>query len=172
VYRLILTESQRLRLKQPLGELVKGPVDYCTPLLKEIVSREKPTCLLLVGDTISRTALNSNINPDVIIIDNMEMRAKALSSRLGDRRVIHVANEPGTIQPEVWKVVENAVAAGNSAVVVEGEEDLLTLVAILVAPLRSLVAYGQPEQGIVLVRVTPDKRKEIQDFVDSMERAS
>lgn len=172
MYRLILTESQRSQLKQPLGELVKGPVEYCTRLLKDVTSREKPPCLLLVGDTISRTALNSNINPDVIIIDNREMRAKAVSFPLGDRRILHVVNEPGSIQPEVWKVVEDAIAVGNSVVLVEGEEDLLTLVAILLAPLRSLVAYGQPEQGIVLVRVTSDKKKQIQNFVDSMERES
>ncbi len=39
-------------------------------------------------------------------------------------------------------------------VMVEGEEDLLTLVAVVLAPLGSLVAYGQPDRGIVIVVVS------------------
>jgi len=37
---------------------------------------------------------------------------------------------------------------------VEGKEDILTLVAVVLAPLGSLVAYGQPDRGIVIVVVS------------------
>ncbi len=52
----------------------------------------------------------------------------------------------------------------------DGEEDLLTLVAILVAPAGSIVAYGQPEIGIVLVRISEDKKDEIQALIDRMKK--
>ena len=38
-------------------------------------------------------------------------------------------------------------------IVVEGEEDLATLPAILYAPPGSVVVYGQPDEGSVLVKV-------------------
>jgi uncharacterized protein (UPF0218 family) len=53
---------------------------------------------------------------------------------------------------------------------VDGEEDLLTLVAIMVAPAGSIIAYGQPATGIVLVRVTPNKKNEIKALIDQMKK--
>ena len=65
-----------------------------------------------------------------------------------------LVNSPGTISAASWEVIAEALRIGNSAVVVEGEEDLLVLVAVSVAPFLSLVVYGQPNVGIVLVRVS------------------
>jgi hypothetical protein len=57
-------------------------------------------------------------------------------------------------------------------VVVDGEEDLLTLVAVLHAPEKSLVVYGQPQEGIVVVRVTKQKKEMIRRIVEAMEMLS
>ncbi len=51
---------------------------------------------------------------------------------------------------------------------VDGEEDLLTLVAVLYAPENALVVYGQPNQGIVVVRVTSKKRAEAERIWGAM----
>ncbi len=45
-------------------------------------------------------------------------------------------------------------------IIVDGEEDLLTLIAVLVRARRSLVVYGQPHEGIVVVKVTSEKKAE------------
>ena len=45
------------------------------------------------------------------------------------------------------------------ALLVEGEEDILTLAAILSAPDRSIIIYGQPKEGSVIVKVEEDSRK-------------
>jgi len=42
---------------------------------------------------------------------------------------------------------------------IKGEEDLLTLPAVLFAPLDSVVCYGQPGKGMVLVKVTEEKKR-------------
>jgi hypothetical protein len=55
--------------------------------------------------------------------------------------------------------------------VIEGEEDLLTLPAILYAANDSFVIYGQPYEGIVIVKATPTKKKEIQAILKSMENS-
>jgi hypothetical protein len=77
-------------------------------------------------------------------------------------------NAQGSINSASWDVIDQAIKIGNSAVIVEGEEDLLALVAISVAPEGSLVVYGQPNEGIVLVNVTSQKKREIADILARM----
>ncbi len=170
VPKLLADEQLRQRLKEPLGDLVAGTISECNNALKQVQENEKPHMLILVGDTISRNAVEAGIRPDVLIIDHIEMRRKAAEFAHGKTRVFRTANEPGTIDLLAWQAVVEAVQKGDGAVLVDGEEDLLTLVAIIVAPEGSLVAYGQPERGIVLVRTTADKKGEIERLVDSMER--
>jgi uncharacterized protein (UPF0218 family) len=52
---------------------------------------------------------------------------------------------------------------------VDGEEDLLTLIAILYVPEDSFVIYGQPYEGIVVVKATEAKKEEISGILNSME---
>jgi len=170
VSKLLMNETQRESLKKPLGELISGTVAECNQALKAVQDTESPRRLILVGDTISRNAIHSGIRPDVIIIDQREMRREAVEFNHGKARVFRTLNEPATINLLAWQAVAEAVEKGDSVVVVDGEEDLLTLVAILTAPIGSVVAYGQPSAGIVLVRVTPDKKNEIQTLIDQMEK--
>ncbi|MDI6805914.1 MAG: DUF359 domain-containing protein, partial [Candidatus Bathyarchaeia archaeon] len=55
--------------------------------------------------------------------------------------------------------------------IVDGEEDLLTLIAVLYAPQNSFVVYGQPYEGIVVVKVTPEKKAEVSEILKTMETA-
>ena len=48
---------------------------------------------------------------------------------------------------------------------VKGEEDLLALPAILLAPLHSIMLYGQMDMGIVMVEVTEEKKKEVMEIL-------
>jgi uncharacterized protein (UPF0218 family) len=172
VPKLLLTGEQRQRLKEPLGQLIMGPPSECNQALKNVQDEDKPRLLILVGDTISRNALSSGIRADVIIIDNKEMRGEAIGFTHGKARVFRTVNPQGTIDLLAWEAVAEAVQRGDGAVLVDGEEDLLTLVAIMVAPVGSVVAYGQPAQGIVIVRVTAKKKNEVQALVDEMGRAN
>jgi len=172
VPKLLLTEEQRQRLKEPLGQLIMGSASECNKALKSVQDQEKHRLLILVGDTISRNALGAGIRADVIVIDNKEMRGRAIEFTHGKARVFRTVNPQGTIDLLAWEAVAEAVQGGDGAVLVDGEEDLLTLVAIIVAPVGSIVAYGQPAQGIVIVRVTAKKKNEIQALVDEMGRAN
>jgi uncharacterized protein (UPF0218 family) len=46
---------------------------------------------------------------------------------------------------------------------------LLTLIAVLFTPENSFVVYGQPHQGIVVVKCTAEKKAQAKDFLKSME---
>lgn len=170
---LLLNDSLRQQLKNPLGVLMVGTFAKCNDYLKSKIAKEKPCRLILVGDTVSRNALQTGIYPDVIIIDNKEMRHNSsFTAPLGDRKQFGLLNMRGSINAASWDVINQSIEIGNSAVIVDGEEDLLVLVAVAVAPLGSLVVYGQPNEGIVLVNVTIAKKKEVMDFLERMDALS
>ena len=52
---------------------------------------------------------------------------------------------------------------------VDGEEDLFTLIAVLQAPENTLVIYGQPFTGVVVVPVNAQTKKKAQLIVDAMQ---
>ena len=170
--RLILTETLKESLKRPLGELVTGTPSECNDALKHMISSEKPELVVLVGDTISRNSIQSNIRADVIIIDNKEKRGDATKFEYPGLHAFRTTNPAGTIDMDARRVVDEAVKAGKSLVLVEGEEDLLTLAAAISVPIGSIVVYGQPGEGIVIVRVTQEKKLEIQRILDAMERSA
>ena len=166
---LLLTDNLRQQLKSPFGMLITGSFDECTDYLKSKATEVKPPRLILVGDTVSRNAMQRGLDPDVIVIDNKEMRhSSAFFIPQTDRRRLNLFNAQGSIDSASWDVIDQAIKIGNSVVIVEGEEDLLALVAISVAPEGSLVVYGQPNEGIVLVTVTSKKKREIADILARM----
>lgn len=170
VTRFILTDAQRANFKRPLGELVTGTPEECNGALKDTIAREKPKLVVLVGDTVSRNSVQFGIMPDVIVIDNKEKRREAVQFTYSGRHSFKATNPAGTIDTNAWKIVDEAVRKGNSLVLVEGEEDLLALAAIMFSPTGSLIVYGQPDQGIVLVRVSEEKKREIEQVMAEMER--
>lgn len=48
----------------------------------------------------------------------------------------------------------------HDAILIDGEEDLLVLPAIIYAPLGARVYYGQPGEGLVEVVVTHRKKRQ------------
>jgi uncharacterized protein (UPF0218 family) len=54
----------------------------------------------------------------------------------------------------------------KQTIVVAGEEDLLALPAILLAPLGAIVLYGQWDRGAILVKVNEEKKKEVLGIVE------
>ena len=166
----VLPDELRRTLRQPLGDLVSGTEAECIRILKEAIKKEAPTKLILVGDTVSRSAVQAGISPDVMIIDNLEKRARAISYTFQPRKVIKTKNQAGRIEDEARRTVERAIHGEADLVEVDGEEDLLTIIAVLTAPSGSLVIYGQPGEGIIIVRVSSLKKQEAQSILDRMER--
>ena len=73
------------------------------------------------------------------------------------------------MNPELIELIKDSLAgAERIKIVVNGEEDLATLPAILYAPLGSAVVYGQPNEGSVLVEVTLEKKEQIKDLMKRM----
>ena len=165
-----LTSELRERLKQPLGELIKGSFSETMGHLKAILENEKPLLVVSVGDTVSRNLALNQVHARLAIVDNLCMRhAVQEPVRLTVDRIVHLKNPRATITEEAVSAIQDALR-GSAIVmmVVDGEEDLLALVAIVNAPENSLVVYGQPHEGIVVVRVTTEKKAEVTRLLNSM----
>jgi uncharacterized protein (UPF0218 family) len=166
--KLVLTEELRSSLKQPLGRLFPGAGSETYKQISQLIALRKPPRVVFVGDAVSRNATAKGLRRDVMIIDNKEMRVQTKPLEAAVRRTFRVRNEPGTISSNAWAAVDEAVRSGNAVMIVDGEEDLLTLVAMAVAPLGSFVIYGQPGEGVVLVEVDGEARKKAHSFLEGM----
>ena len=166
----VLPARLRATLSRPLGELVAGSHVDLGQILGKIIEEGKPAKLILVGDSVSRQATEAGIVPDVLVIDNLEKRHAALSHSYPGRRVIKAKNQPGRIEEDGRVAVERAIHGDAELVEIDGEEDLLTIVAVLAAPLGSLVVYGQPNEGVVLVTVSGDSKARARGILDQMDR--
>jgi uncharacterized protein (UPF0218 family) len=160
---LLLSEKLRAHLKRPLGQLFP---DIATAV--EHLRKLRPTRLITVGDVATAKFIAAGVRPDVAVVDFLVMRkpvAEDLKARIDslDARVIHVRNPAGTLTPEMRESF--ADAKPPLKIIVEGEEDLATVPAVLSAPQGSVVVYGQPGGGVVIIKVTESKRREFTDLL-------
>jgi len=157
---LELPEEVRPLLKRPLGQLFPN-VAAAIERLRQL----HPSRLIAVGDVVTADLLEAGLRPDVAVVDMKVMRLPVdeKTKRAVDAfeaTVVRVKNQAGSITPELREALE--AAKPPLKIVVEGEEDLATLPAVLSAPLGSAVVYGQPGEGLVLVEVTEPKRREFE----------
>lgn len=167
---LRLPEEVRPLLKRPLGELFRT-----TEEAVEHLRAAHPTRLITVGDVVTAEFLKAGLKPDIVVVDFMVMRSSAGEEikRAIDAYSIparEVKNPAGTVTPELRQELEGA--APPLKIVVDGEEDLATLPGVLAAPVGSIVAYGQPGEGAVLVEVTEGKKQEFQELLNKFKSGS
>jgi hypothetical protein len=167
---LSLTPRLRQELKNPLGTLLKGTPEQTMKQLTDLILKEKPKCIISVGDMVSQNMLKRGIQPQIMIVDNKVMREKSEPIKTTVSKKVSVKNPAGTLTPETWVVMNRALEHKQlTQVLVEGEEDLLALVAVLEAPEGSFVVYGQPHEGVVVVTADKKTKERVQKTVDSME---
>ena len=141
--------------------------------LKELIDKEKPSTIISVGDIVSLHMIQHGIALNVIIVDNKTMRKPIQPITVDADQTLYAKNPPGAITDEAWAAIKSAIAQkGRTTVIVDGEEDLLTVVTVLSAPDDALVVYGQPHKGIVVVKVTKETREKMHRIVDAMEESS
>ncbi len=174
--RLFLPDNLRDKLRQPAGLLIAGSQAKQKDIVQKVVQlidKLKPTMVTTVGDVISLALVEGGFVPDVKIIDFKTQRKKICKSSWPtvDKGKKKYVNEPGTLNKEAVGAVDRAVkvflkSKKKQLIVIEGEEDLLALPAILLSPLKSLVIYGQFPLGVVMVEVTEERKKKALDYVN------
>jgi uncharacterized protein (UPF0218 family) len=165
-----VTPELRVRLKKPFGVLLRGASSETMSKLLGIVGGEKLPVVVAVGDTVSRNLHEYGVPARLLITDNKRRRRRVKPVVFLGRSVVRVRNPAGVITEEAVAAVREALEGSAQVhVVVDGEEDLLVLVAVAFAAVGGLVVYGQPDEGVVVVRVTAEKRAEALEILKGME---
>ena len=167
----IVTPEIVSKFKEPFGTLIPGTPAQTMAKLKEIVQKENPPMIISVGDTVSRNLHKYSIIPHLSITDNQSLRRKIKPKVFDDKALVKIKNPQGTITPEAIAAIEAAIKSAEAIqLLVEGEEDLLTLIVARYAPENALVIYGQPHLGIVVVKITSEKKADADKIWREMKR--
>jgi hypothetical protein len=145
-----LPEEMRAELAKPLGRLFK-PNEISSQAF--VATVKQAAFVVTVGDRVTETFGKTGRTPDVMIVDSMENRKPRQPPDVSFVSNYVADNPPATITESALKAIKDAFAGPKPArVLVVGEEDLLAIPAIVLAPDSASVFYGQPGQGIVLVK--------------------
>jgi len=164
---LRLPDSLREYLRWPMGSLVHGEA------ILPAIGRASP--VVTVGDFCTLDLVARGRSPDVCLVDFKTKRQEDPELREALQRigsaVMRVTNPAGTITPDAWRVVSEAFKSKERVrVEVRGEEDLLALVCIALAPSSAAVLYGLPTQGVVVVRADEAAKSRVLDVLRRMDR--
>lgn len=162
-----LPDSFREQFKNPLGVLLPEEISDKAHILEFL---ENDPYVITVGDRTTEKMIDFGIIPSLQIIDGIEKREKRESIKLEDTVELTVDNPPTEITDSSIELIKKAFAMnGKVRIMVNGEEDLLVLPVCVYAPENSIVMYGQPNEGLVVVKVTPEIKNKTQSLLDLME---
>ena len=163
-----LPDSLRGRFKTPLGNLIPESQVNKSNIQKHLSPN---SYLITVGDRTTEKMINFGLIPSLQIIDNQEKRVKREPPKNDNAYTELVCDNPAAeITPQSIDAIKKAFVSKTPVrLTVVGEEDLLVIPVCIHAPENSLVMYGQPNQGLVIVKITPEIRNKTQRLLDLME---
>ncbi len=159
-----LPAGMRKELKEPLGEVYTDADALLADAGEPIVA---------VGDIVTYHLLEADRRPAVAIVDGKTKRERVEREVLNaperfDER-IDVANPQSTITDDLLEALVSALdSPGSTVIVVDGEEDLASIPAVLATAEGGSVVYGQPDEGMVLVPVTEGTRTRCRELLEAM----
>ena len=162
-----LSETLREELKTPLGELIKDSNSDKERIIKKTYSEK---IVVTVGDATTDLLLKMGLIPFLQIVDGREKRHdRKLPSDDSIITNLHCNTPAGEItQQSIDTIKKSLTSDPPTRIIVDGEEDLLVIPACIFAPKNCVVMYGQPNEGLVIVRITNEIREKIQKIVNSM----
>jgi uncharacterized protein (UPF0218 family) len=148
-----MTRKAQERMQERIGLLITGEIPLPYHILKKMLRGEK---VIAIGDVVVENLLKVGIEPDMMIVDGKTMRH---DKELLIECEITVKNPVSEITDELMEAVKNQY----KGIFVEGEEDLAALPAILYGDENSLIVYGQPSEGIMVIRATEENKQKVRD---------
>jgi uncharacterized protein (UPF0218 family) len=168
-----MQEKKKEGAEEQKGLLIRGSFDETMTQLKKLIDTEKPPMIISIGDVVSGNVIKYGIGAQVLVVDNQAMREAVTPLSPDVEQTLYLKNPPQMLADEAFSVMQKAIESGKKTrILVDGEEDLMSIVAVIYAPLGAFVIYGQPREGIVVVRVTEQRKVGMRGLVDRMERVS
>jgi len=171
---LVLPQRERKHFQKPIGKLLKGDsqtLSWSAYQAKTEIAKKPSPLVITVGDVVTRALLQSRIPFSLAVIDRKSKRQplpysfhRQLFSTIC--LVKYAPNQPGTISAQMVKTVKKllldvVLEVKKGILKIDGEEDLTVVPLVMLAPLGTMILYGQPEQGVVAVRVNEAMKEKI-----------
>ena len=149
-------------LKEPLGKLYPDFEDA----IDEIRSSE---FLISVGDATFANLTKNELYPNIGIIDNLIQRKNHTHDVIRADHILKTDNPAGFLTDDLWETIGQALELSNTGecyvIEVAGEEDLAVLPCILMANPETTILYGQPNEGLVVLKAR-DLKNKAQKLID------
>lgn len=161
-----LPENLRETLRKPLGELLKD-----SEITKDIILKKigQNAFLITIGDATTEKMIKFGIAPSLQIVDSLEKRQQRDLPEGVVKTSLSCNNPPAEITDDSINIVKQAFGMDTPVrIIVKGEEDLLVLPVVLFAPENSIVMYGQPNEGLVIVKINEEIRNKAKAIMNSM----
>jgi len=161
-----LPENLRDSLKKPLGILIP---DY--EVTRSSVSSKIPkdAFVITVGDATTEKMISFGLSPSLQIVDSLEKRNKRDLPGGYVKTILECTNPAAEITDQSVSIIKQAFGMATPVrIIVSGEEDLLVLPVAIFAPDNSVILYGQPNEGLVLVQVTEEVRNKAKSIMSLM----
>ena len=161
-----LPDSLRNQLKIPLGILLPIGQDNKENIQKYLSDN---SYIITVGDRTTEKMIEYGIIPSLQIIDGFEKRKKREFPKLGNASELIINNPASEITFQSIEIIKKSFTLNTPIrLTVNGEEDLLVLPVCIHAPENSVILYGQPNKGLVLVEINTEIRNKAQTLLDMM----
>jgi len=164
---LQLPDNLRDQLKNPLGNLISDNDPNKENIIKKISAE---SVIITVGDRTTENMLQLGLKPQIQIIDGLEKRNQRIVP--ADDTIntnLSCIYPPGEKTEDSLQAIQIAFSCEPPVrITVDGEVDLLVLPVCIFAPENSVVMYGQPNEGLVIVHITPDIQAKVQKILDAM----
>jgi len=151
---LKLPKSLRKELSKPFGVLHKSVNLIEIPLRKQL---EEKKLIIAIGDVTSKNLVEIGIQPQICIVDNITKRKPIQHNLNHTNNIIYVNNPAGVLTDEFVDACINSIheATTDNPIIIQvkGEEDLAVLPCVINSPKDAFILYGQPDEGVVLVKV-------------------
>ena len=164
---MILPENLRTELKTPLGRLVLESDSEQEEIIKEVYAK---SLVVTVGDATTDKLLKMGLVPFLQIVDGQEKRIKCnIPESESIITNLDCQNPPGEISQDSISIIKSAFELKPPIrLTVDGEEDLLVLPVCIYAPENFVVMYGQPNEGLVIVKINHEIKEKVQKIVNTM----
>ena len=162
-----LPENLREQLKIPLGLLIPESQTSKENILKQIPEN---SFLVTIGDATTEKMIRYEIIPSIQIVDSQEKRVKREPPKSANISTnLSCKNPAGEITQESIETIKKAIESKPPVrITVDGEEDLLVLPMCIHAPKNTIIMYGQPNEGLVVVSVSDEVKKKTKSILDAM----
>lgn len=170
--------NKSLKLPQEMRPLLQKPMG---DVLKKISRNLDGQKIITIGDITTKEFNLNKINQILSIVDFQVQRKKKFEKMEDlnfekEIKTIKIKNSAGEISGSIFEEVKKCIESNKKYVIlIDGEEDLTVLPAVLVAPLGFSIYYGQPSfakaskgkpnEGMVEIKVTEENKEKIFEII-------